>query len=417
MAVAVTEIYQPRSKVKIMNNRTGSPAHRLAGALIPPVLAVLSGCAGQPTPSFQPFEPEHLDSKVRSGYYTQKVDNFLVVMDASGSMDDTYLGTGFPETSSADKLSVEKEFLSRMNKTIPSLQLNSGLRTFGFGPCLSWSFTELNAPMAPYSQSGFQTSVDDLECAGGGSPLTDALDAAAEDIQPTQGKVALIVVSDGKNPSGNPHTSVRKLKQQFGDRLCLHSVWVGNPGEPGRGLMGSLPDIAGCGTASVVDDVVSSRGAADFVTKVFLQRGEDCSARDSDGDGVNDCIDKCPDSPRGAKVNGSGCWVLSNVLFDTDKAVIKPVSYPELDDVVRVFEENPGLHVKVDGHTDSQGSDAHNLDLSQRRAEAIREYLVGHGTAPERLTAQGFGENKPVADNDTAEGRALNRRVELKVLK
>jgi OOP family OmpA-OmpF porin len=116
-------------------------------------------------------------------------------------------------------------------------------------------------------------------------------------------------------------------------------------------------------------------------------------------------------------VNSSGCWVLSNVLFDTDKATIKPVSYPELDDVVRVFENNPGLSVEVDGHTDSQGSDAHNLGLSQRRAAAVREYIVGHGIAAARLTAKGFGESRPVADNDTAEGRALNRRVELNVLK
>jgi OOP family OmpA-OmpF porin len=73
--------------------------------------------------------------------------------------------------------------------------------------------------------------------------------------------------------------------------------------------------------------------------------------------------------------------------------------------------------VEVDGHTDSRGSDAHNLDLSQRRAAAVRQYLVGHGIAPERLEAQGFGESKPVADNDTAHGMALNRRVELNVLK
>ncbi len=151
-----------------------------------------------------------------------------------------------------------------MNKTIPDLRLNSGLRTFGFGPCLSWGFTELNAPMAPYTQPGFQSSVDGLECAGGSSPLAAALDAAAEDIQSTQGKVALIVVSDGKNPSGNPLASARKLKEQFADRLCLHTVWVGNPKEPGQGLMGSLPSIAGCGTASAVGDVVSSAGAITY---------------------------------------------------------------------------------------------------------------------------------------------------------
>jgi OOP family OmpA-OmpF porin len=400
-----------------MSNNTRITALKLSGALIAPVLVVLSGCASQPTTSFQPFTPEDLNSKVQSGEYTQKVDNFLVIMDASGSMDDTYLGTAFPETSSADKFSVEKEFLSRMNKTIPDLKLNSGFRTFGFGPCLGWSFTQLNAPMAPYSPATFQSTLDSLECSSGGSPMGDALEAAAGDLQATQGNVAVILLSDGKQAGGEPRKAVEQLRQQLGDRLCLHTVWVGNPGEEGQGLMASLPTAAGCGTDSALSDVVSSAGAADFVTQVFLQRAEDCSARDSDSDGVNDCIDQCPDSPKGARVNASGCWVLTNVLFDTDKATIKPVSYPELDDVVKVFEENPELRVEVDGHTDSQGSDAHNLDLSQRRAAAVREYLVGHGIAAQRLEAQGFGESRPIADNDTAHGRALNRRVELKVLK
>ncbi len=91
-----------------MSNNTRTTALKLSGALIAPVLALLSGCASQPMASFQPFAAEDLNSKLQSGAYTQKVDNFLVIMDASSSMDDTYLGTGFPETSSADKFSVEK---------------------------------------------------------------------------------------------------------------------------------------------------------------------------------------------------------------------------------------------------------------------------------------------------------------------
>ncbi len=392
-------------------------ASRLSGAFVLTGLFLLSGCASQPTASFPPFTPVDLNEKLKTGYYTQKVDNFLVLMDASSSMEGAYRGPGFPEVHKPPKFSVEKEFLSRMNQTIPDLKLNSGLRTFGFGPCLSWGFTELNAPMGPYSPQGLQSTVDGLDCASGGTPMDDALRASAVDIAATQGDIAVILLSDGKRPDGNPFEAVRALKAQFGDRLCLHTVWVGNSREPGFSLMYSLPAVAGCGTFTEVGNAVSPKGAAAFVTKVFLKQGDDCSVRDSDGDGVNDCLDQCPDSPAGAKVNASGCWVLTNVLFDTDKATIKPVSYPELDDVVKVFNENSGLRVEVDGHTDSDGSDRHNMGLSQRRAEAVRAYLVGHGIAGDRLTARGFGESMPVASNATAEGKALNRRVELKVLK
>ena len=401
-----------------MSSNTMRRRLKLIGTVISPLLAMLSGCAGQPTTSFEPFTPEDLNTKLQSGY-TQKVDDFLVIVDASDSMDSTYLGTGFPESSSWDKFSVAKEFLRRMNQTIPELKLNAGLRTFGFGPCLSWSFTKLNAPLAPYSAASFQSNLDSMECSSGGSPMGKALHEASSDLQASQGNVALILVSDGKQAGGEPREAVKRLKQQLGDRLCLHTVWVDNPHEPGQALMGILPVIAGCGTSSAVGDVVSSAGAGDFVTKVFLKPGavQDCSTRDSDADGVNDCDDHCQDSPKGAKVNRAGCWVLTNVLFDTDKATIKPASHTELDEVVKVFDENPGLRVEVDGHTDSRGSDAHNLDLSQRRAEAVLEYLVRHGVAVERLAAKGFGESKPVADNESVEGMSLNRRVELNVMK
>lgn len=131
------------------------------------------------------------------------------------------------------------------------------------------------------------------------------------------------------------------------------------------------------------------RFCSPFIRLLFAKSGDHCSTRDADGDDVNDCVDQCPDTPKGARANALGRWVLSDVLFDPDKATIKPVSYCELDDVVKVFDENPGLRVEVDRHTDSDGSDAHNLNLSKRRAEAVREYLVRHGIEAERLKAPG----------------------------
>ena len=398
-----------------MKNFTNHSAHRLGRILVPVVVAILSGCATHPAATFEPFTPQDLNSKLRAGLYEQKVDNFLVIMDASSSMNETYEGSGFTETTSATKFSVEKEFLSRMNQTIPDLKLNYGLRTFGFGPCLGWHFTHLNAAMTAYSQPAFQSTVDSLACAGGGSPIGEALDAAAEDLAASQGNIAVILLSDGKQAGGQPREAAAKLKQQYGDRLCLHTVWTGNPDEPGQTLMGSLPAVAGCGTESRVGDIVSSAAMAGFVETVFLAKGN--PVLDSDGDGVLDPDDQCPGTPKGAKVNQVGCWVLANLLFETDKSIIQPVSYPELAQVVTVFEKNPGLRVEVQGHTDSVGSDAHNLQLSQRRAEAVRAYLVDHGIAANRLMAQGFGETDPVASNNTEAGRALNRRVELKVLR
>jgi OOP family OmpA-OmpF porin len=107
--------------------------------------------------------------------------------------------------------------------------------------------------------------------------------------------------------------------------------------------------------------------------------------------------------------------VLRGINFDFDKATIKPEFEGVLDAGADVLKENPGVRVQVAGYTDSVGTDAYNQGLSERRANAVRDYLASHGVDASRLTSVGFGESNPVADNATADGRAQNRRVELNI--
>jgi outer membrane protein OmpA-like peptidoglycan-associated protein len=108
--------------------------------------------------------------------------------------------------------------------------------------------------------------------------------------------------------------------------------------------------------------------------------------------------------------------VLRGVNFDFDKANIRADAQPILDEAVRALGEAGDVRVSVEGHTDSVGSDAYNMGLSQRRAKAVSDYLQSKGIAGDRLTTEGFGESKPVATNETSEGRAQNRRVELRIV-
>ncbi|MFQ5667082.1 MAG: OmpA family protein [Candidatus Binatia bacterium] len=107
--------------------------------------------------------------------------------------------------------------------------------------------------------------------------------------------------------------------------------------------------------------------------------------------------------------------ILRGVHFDTDKATIRPDARPILDAAAQTLKENPKVTIAVEGHTDSVASDAYNQRLSMRRAEAVRDYLAGTGIDPKRMTVAGLGESQPVASNDTRDGRAQNRRVELRV--
>ena len=108
--------------------------------------------------------------------------------------------------------------------------------------------------------------------------------------------------------------------------------------------------------------------------------------------------------------------VLKNIFFDSNKSDLKPESQTELDKLVQLLAENPSLTIEISGYTDNVGKPADNLNLSNNRAKAVVDYLKAKNIPSQRLTAKGYGETKPVADNRTEEGRAMNRRTEMKIV-
>ena len=152
-----------------------------------------------------------------------------------------------------------------------------------------------------------------------------------------------------------------------------------------------------------------------------------CADMDDDGDGVNNCDDKCPGSQAGQTIGPDGCPVpvsidLKGVNFDFDKSTLRPDAVAILDEAIEILKRYPDLRVEVAGHTDSIGTDAYNQGLSERRARAVYDYLTGNGIDASRMVGpNGYGESRPIAPNtnpdgsDNPEGRAQNRRTELNV--
>jgi OOP family OmpA-OmpF porin len=155
-----------------------------------------------------------------------------------------------------------------------------------------------------------------------------------------------------------------------------------------------------------------------------------CPVKDSDGDGFLDPADKCPQQaetknnyedtdgcpddlpPEVAKFTG----VIKGILFQTGKAVIRPASFPLLNDAVVVLKQYPALRLRVSGHTDSTGKPERNMQLSQERADAVKTYLTSKGIEASRVETRGAGPDEPLADNKTPAGKAKNRRIEFELL-
>jgi len=172
------------------------------------------------------------------------------------------------------------------------------------------------------------------------------------------------------------------------------------------------------------DGVVDARDACpdEAEDQDGFQDGDGCPDLDDDQDGVPDTSDNCPGTPAGVIVGIDGCptareiqaeMVLEGVSFATNSADLTVASYAVLNKVTESLAAFPAVTVEIQGHTDRTGSSDYNRDISGRRAHAVRDYLIAHGIAASRLTAVGYGETRPIASNDSREGRAANRRVEV----
>lgn len=374
-------------------------------------LFFLFGCASKKMDTLPGFEAQQFDT----GMYTSKVDNFIVLLDASSSMYEKFNGER--------KFHIATAVVDRMNQTVPELGQTAGLRSFGHSSKVTNERTKLFYGMEKYNTAKLKAGLDQVTEPGGFSPLYLALDAAGTDLKGLSGiHNAVIIVSDGMDLPGDVLASAQNLKDMYGTSICFYTILTGNNPE-GEKLLREIAQIGDCGFFTTADEVLTSAGMASFVEKVFLNKKAAAPApkpvaakpvkSDKDQDGVLDEDDKCPGTPIGADVNAEGCWVLGHVLFDFDKDVIKPEAYPLLDKVAAVLEKNPLVSVELHGHTDNVGTREYNMDLSMRRAHAVKNYLVGKGILKNRMATVGFGYTKPAALNLLDSGRAKNRRVEL----
>lgn len=315
-----------------------------------------------------------------------KVDNFVLFVDQSGSMYMTYEGKDVFRGQDFIKERLAKRLLAQMNELIPQLKYNGGLSLFA-------PFQELLAP-APYDRAQLGKAITSIkesqEIFGRLTPMGpgfDSLDPAV--LSKLSGKTAVILVTDGMHNLGkDPVAEARALYSKYSN-LCIHIVSFADSAE-GKKILENINKLNPCSIMVSGAEMLQNRaGLEKFVMDVF------CAPLTKPKEEL---------------------MILRGIHFDFDKAIIKPEWKVVLDEGASTLLKRPEVNVIIEGHCDGIGSVPYNQKLSERRAKAVYDYFAKKGVKKNRMKAIGYGKSRPKADNATEEGRAINRRVELKVV-
>jgi OOP family OmpA-OmpF porin len=354
--------------------------HLLVSIFVLAFAFVVTGCAGISTQETisNSCTSKNANSLVRQGYL-EKVDNFIILQDASSTMGERISKDyGFDS-----KLSESTDLLSCLNNSLPDgYDANAGMRVFG--PV--YSEKGLVYGMTDYTKAGLLGAISSTNKTGGVTPIANELTFAAYDLLDNPGPTAMILFSDGLNTdAADPVAAAAAVKSMYGNNICIYTVLIGdNPA--GRATMQNIADASKCGFATDSNAIGSAQGMDKFVEDVFLVKGKK----------------KPPEK----------ITMTLLIEFDFDKDVIRPQHHSDVKRIADTLNKYPGADVELEGHTDSMGPDEYNMDLSKRRADSVKRYLIDKfNIKASRISTAGYGESKPVASNDTSAGRQRNRRV------
>lgn len=358
-------------------------------------LFLFTACANMKTARVVPEPPvKDLNPKYLAGEISTKVDGWVVLLDTSLSMhkrtQENYV-----------KFDIAKTFVQRMNTTLPPISSVSGLRTFGYGPQLSENDTRLVYGMSAFNQKDMRTGILSVNQTGGPTPMTAAIEAAASDLKNIKGNKAIIIVSDGENLDNTPVLAAQEMIKALDNTVCIYTVHVGDD-KAGKLLMDNIAKTSSCGYMVSALDMVPSDPMAEYVTDVFL-------GQKNTGLGYSKAV--------------SLLKPLNTIPFEFDNHTLTREGKSVLDKNIEILAENPEIKLNIEGHASAKGPLDYNQKLSEKRAQAVRDYIISKGKIPaDRLTTVGYGKTRPLVietdpDQINSPAARSNMQVVLDVVK
>ncbi|MBL79958.1 MAG: hypothetical protein CMH70_08025 [Nitrosomonadaceae bacterium] len=358
---------------------------------------LLVGCA-----TTQPTSSNFNAKQLSTANYAKKADTFVIIHDGSSSMAGNYIGR--------PKIDISREILSNMNQTIPQLDFNAGLVSFGSGVNVHFGLTDHN-------RDGLSKVIEGLTSASGPSPMDEGIRTTSNKFLRGLGlgKISMFIISDGISDvsnSGGPNerraaiTAAKKIKDQLGNRVCIYPIQIGN--EPGgKEFMSELAKVGGCGFLTNHKHISSPDSMASFVIMTLLGPIET----------------PAPAPVLTPKTSPKKITFSADALFDFDGFILRKEGKESLDNLMTKIDKLKYDMIIAIGYTDRIGSENYNKKLSMKRAEVVRDYLVSsHDIDPNNIFIDGKGEANPITgDKCTGKGKSLkdclqpDRRVEIEI--
>lgn len=318
-----------------------------------------------------------------------KAENFVFFVDNSGSMGFDYKPLEMPKSQAATQL------LTAVSQNLPAMEAGFGVYTYA--PYKKYLPAGTSGPRGlegSFAAIPVQFPIFDRQ-----TPMGQDMKSLDGELSPLQDRINVIVVTDGESNRGpEPVGVLQAMDDKYGDRLCFHFLSFAQGAEE-KALVDQMARVQSCSTTTAAASLADDAGMKAFIQKVFYETRQ-VKAEPKEKPAV-----KAP--------------VIGNVLFDFDSSKIGSQYESNLNKATEIIKAHPGQKVILRGHTDSKGSAKYNMKLSKRRAKAVADYLKAQGVDPDRvkMDLRAFGEEKPEYDNATEAGRAMNRRVEIKLVK
>lgn len=318
-----------------------------------------------------------------------------------------------------------KSTLESIVGVMPNGSYNAGGINFG-------GFDRESTGIAAFNRSTLGTAAKDASWLEGTTPIADVIATDLTGlIGGAAGRAAVVLISDGRatdyagreGEGDGAVAAAQALAQGRSGDTCFHTIQVGDD-PTGAATLQAIANVSKCGSFRTASSLASASALQQFSRDAYLGAAaapapapRAAAPGDADGDGVLDPNDACPNTLAAARVDGRGCWTLQGLRFAVNSAEIDRGYTTMLHEAIDVLKANPDVRISIDGHTDSDGSDAYNQGLSERRAASVLQYFVTEGGLEAgRFVSKGYGESRAAVANDTRENKAINRRVELTIV-